>query len=282
MATWRVSSCTTRFRSWRRRPRFCCSARCGCEPASTEAELSQPLLSQRPKQLGITTVQRSDDALVQINDLLLLQHLQLNIRWEALQSPVFAERLITLTTTHAALSTAHVKLRDVAASALASKFPPGVPLAQSTPWEYLGPLNSLSSLAITSAPDLAQTATGRSFRNLHELDLPAGLSQLAMRTITLSSGAMPLHCPTLPMYTPLHPSDRRPHLTDNSRFRWYAVLCGGVHHCVTTAAARGGCGGHSCRGTEAQHSSLIQSHLNALLLWGDETLSAFTAREPAR
>ena len=67
-----------------------------------------------------------------------------------------------------------------------SKFPPGVPLAQSTPWEYLGQLNSLSSLAITSAPDLAQTATGRSFRNLHnlrELDLPAGLSQLAMRTI---------------------------------------------------------------------------------------------------
>jgi hypothetical protein len=103
--------------------RSCCSARCGCEPASTErhaaAELPKPLLTQRPKQLEIATLLRSDDAhaLVQINDLpQLLQHLQLNIRWEALQSPVFAERLITLTTTHAALSTAR-ELRNVAASA---------------------------------------------------------------------------------------------------------------------------------------------------------------------
>jgi len=99
---------------------------------------------------------------------------------------VFAVRL---TTTHAALSTAHVSFAMSLRLRMPSKFPPGVPLAQSTP--CLGQLNSLSSLAITSAPDLAQTATGRSFRNLHnlrELDLPAGLSQLAMRTILNSAG----------------------------------------------------------------------------------------------
>ena len=98
---------------------------------------------------------------------------------------------VRLTTTHAALSTAHVSFAMSLRLRMPSKFPPGVPLAQSTPWEYLGQLNSLSSLAITSAPDLAQTATGRSFRNLHnlrELDLPAGLSQLAMRTILNSAG----------------------------------------------------------------------------------------------
>jgi len=162
-----------------------------------------------------------------------------------------------------------------------SKFPPGVPLDQSTPWEYLGQLSSLSSLAITSAPDSAQTATGRSFQNLHnlrELDLPAGLSQLAMRTIlnalpalqSLSGGVIgwasdpgqvtltpqprshsPEGCvdrggvsdrspgsrraaaatnteqwrnatasPDSPhVHASLHPSDRQPHLTDDSRFR---------------------------------------------------------------
>ena len=97
----------------------CCSTLWlrACIDRAPSAELPKPLLSQRPKQLEITTLLRSDHAhaLVQINDLPLLQHLQLNIRWEALLSPVFAERHITLN----ARGTEHCtrELRDVAASA---------------------------------------------------------------------------------------------------------------------------------------------------------------------
>ena len=171
MATWqRVGSCTMRSRSWRRRHLLQYAVVASLHRPSAKRELPKPLLSQRPKQLEITTLLRSDHAhaLVQINDLpLLLQHLQLNIRWEALLSPVFAERHITLN----ARGTEHCtrELRDVAASAHAEQVPRGVPLDQSTPWEYLGQLSSLSSLAITGPPDSAQTvtATGRSFQNLH-------------------------------------------------------------------------------------------------------------------
>jgi hypothetical protein len=56
-------------------------------------------------------------------------------------------------------------------------------------------MGQLSSLAITGPPDLVQTATvtGRSFQNLHnlrELDLPAGLLQLVMRTILNALSAL--------------------------------------------------------------------------------------------
>jgi len=178
------------------------AVRCGCEPATVTAEhfvarpaeLPKPLIRQRPKQLEITTLLRSDDAnaLFQIAALPQLQQLRLNIRLEALESPVFAEALVAL---NATLSTADVSFSMSLCVRAASKSDPPqrVPIDQPTPWEYLGQLSSLHSLAITCPPDSAQTATGRSFQNLHnlrELVLPGGPSQRAMRTILNSLPAL--------------------------------------------------------------------------------------------
>jgi hypothetical protein len=140
--------------------------------------------------LEITALLRSDDAhaLFQIAALPQLQQLRLNIRLEAL-SPVFAEAL------NATLSTADVSFSMSLCVRAASKsdLPQRVPIDQPTPWEYLGRRSSLHSLAITGPPDSAQTATGRSFQNLHnlrELVLPGGPSQRAMRTILNSLPAL--------------------------------------------------------------------------------------------
>ena len=236
-----------------------------------------------------------------------------------------------------------------------SKLPRAVPLDQPTPWEYLGQLSSLSSLAITGPPDSAQTVTttGRSFQNLHnlrDLELPAGLSQLVMHTIlnalpalqslsgeviswasdpgqmtltpqprsltelkaawieaafmidlqavgvplrrlTLSSGAMPLHRPTLPhVHDWLHPSDRQPQLTDASRFRWLpfsavASIIASLPRLREVAVEelkRSNSPDHESQLNVNTSLVVVQPPLDARLLLADETLSGFTAREPAR
>ena len=67
-----------------------------------------------------------------------------------------------------------------------------------------------------------------------------------VQRLTLSSWAMPLHRPTLPIYT-LGCIQATASLTSLTikGFCGVPFPCGGVHHRVTTAAARGCCGGHS-------------------------------------